>query len=139
MDWRYPLAQTAKPSEISEHFKHSRWDLPWELLVIGLGILLIVVTIISGVRWWQSRYTNPSALVLFSALARKAGLGWADRFLLWRIARSRGLSSPIALLIARGALEQHSQAYRAKLSGFTAARVGRRIDHIAAQLFGSAG
>ncbi|MEM9414400.1 MAG: hypothetical protein AAGA29_02840 [Planctomycetota bacterium] len=130
------LAQTVDPRKISDGFNHGRWDMPWELLVIGLGVVLIGVAIASAMRWWKERYTNPSALVLFSALARKAGLGWGDRILLWRISRSRGLSSPIALLLARGALEQHSKAYRKQLSGFTDTRVKRRIAHIQANLFG---
>ncbi|XAM00514.1 hypothetical protein OT109_03805 [Phycisphaeraceae bacterium D3-23] len=133
------LAQIVDLEKVSDGYNNARWDMPWEILVIGLGLVLILVAVISAMRWWKSRYTDPSALVLFSALSRKAGLGVADRVLLWRIARSRGLSSPIALLLARGALEQHSRAYRERLGRFSDARVKRRVAQIQAELFGPGG
>lgn len=131
-------AQSATPSEISEHFKNSRWELPWELLVIGLGLVLIVLVVWSLLRWWKTRDSNPSPLVLYSIIARRAGLTWADRLLLWRIARARKLSSPISLLLARGALEKHSRAYRQRLGAGTSRRVQRRVERLSADLFGPA-
>ena len=122
--------------DISKGFRHERWDMPWELLVIGLGLVLVVLVTISATRWWRSRYDNPSPVVLFSAIARKAGLGWSDRLLLWRIARANQLTSPIALLLARGTLSHYSDAFRQKMAPRASQRVQRRVQRIQAHLFG---
>ncbi len=133
------LAESRLPADlddISAGFRNARWELPWEILVIGLGAVLIVLVTISARRWWVNRYVQPGPNILFSALARKAGLGWSARLLLWRIARHAGLSSPIALLIARGALSKHTQAYTAQLGGHAQKRIHRRVQAIQDHLYG---
>lgn len=128
-------AERADLKDISKGFNHARWDMPWELLVIGLGLVLVVLVAISATRWWRSRYDNPGPAVLFSAFARKAGLGWGDRLLLWRIARAGKLSSPIALLLARGALMHHSEAFRQRMSPRASKRIYLRVLRIQQHLF----
>lgn len=133
------LANARLPADlddISAGFRDARWEMPWELLLIGLGSVLVVLVAISARRWWINRYVQPGPTVLFSALARKAGLGWSARLLLWRIARHAGLSSPIALLIARGSLTKHTQAYTAQLSKHGQQRIHRRVRAIQDHLFG---
>jgi hypothetical protein len=134
------IAETRLPADlddISAGFRNARWELPWEVLVIGLGAVLIVLVTISARRWWVNRYVQPGPNILFSALARKAGLGWSARLLLWRIARHAGLSSPIALLIARGALAKHTRAYTAQLGGHAQKRIHRRVQAIQDHLHGT--
>lgn len=114
----------------------ARHDVPWELLLVGLGATLIVITVISARRWWLAREDDPSPLVLYSAIARKAGLTWADRFVLWRIARASELPTPITLLLARGALRHYSQIFAKRLGSQSADRLNVRIARIEAELFG---
>lgn len=133
------LAEARLPADlkdISSGFRDGRWEMPWQPLVIGLGCVLVVLVTVSARRWWVNRYDQPGPLVLYSALARKAGLGWSQRLLLWRIARHAGLSSPIALLLARGALKTYTREYTAKQGALAQQRIHRRVNDIQAHLFG---
>lgn len=126
----------ASPSEVSEHFNHGRWDLPWELVVVGIGMVLASIAAISLFRWWQRRHDDPTPLMLFSAIARKAGLSWGERILLWRIARSEELPTPIALLLARGTLTHYATRFARKQSPRTRERVLSRVNQLKGRLFG---
>lgn len=132
------LVEREKLKEISrlhnEGFGH---DLPWELLLVGLGTTLVVIVVISLRRRWQRREEDPSGLVLFSAIARKAGLTLSDRFVLWRIARVNQLDSPIGLMLARGTLRHYAVRYAARQSGAARERLRTRLKRIEAELFGS--
>ena len=123
--------------DVSKHVNDGiQHDLPWELLLVGLGATLIAIVAITLRRWWLARQDDPSPLVLYSAIARKAGLGWADRFVLWRIARATGLATPIALLLARGALRHHAGLFATRLGPRSAERFRARMNQIEAELFG---
>lgn len=131
------LVPRDKIKEVSEHFNDGiQHDLPWELLLVGLGTTLIAIVIIAARRWWKQRQDDPSPLVLYSAIARKAGLSWKDRFMLWRIARANDLPTPIALLLARGALRHYAAAFAARLGPKSAVRFNARIHQIESELFG---
>jgi len=117
----------------NEGFRHA---VPWDLLLVGLGTTMIVIVVISMRRWWLRRYNDPSPLVLFSAIARKAGLSLTDRFVLWRIAQTQDLPTPIALLLAKGTLRHYAQQYAAGRPLKSQHRLDRRIAHIEAELFG---
>ena len=58
------------------------YDMPWELLLVGVGLTLVAIAMISFHRWWKNRHDDPSPAALFNAISRKAGLGWRDRYLL---------------------------------------------------------
>lgn len=123
--------------EVSKHVTDGlEHDLPWELLLVGIGATLTAIVVISFRRWWQGRHDDPSPTVLYSAIARKAGLGWRDRFLLWRIASSFNLPTPITLMLARGTLRHYSRLYLSNRSGYTSQRTGLRLARIEATLFG---
>ena len=123
--------------EVSKVFNDGvRHELPWELLLVGLGTTIIVIVMISLKRWWKARRQDPSPAVLYSAIARKAGLTWKDRVLLWRIARVFKLPTPIALLLARGTLRHYADMYLSSRSGPSRQRIDERIARIAAGLFG---
>lgn len=111
-------------------------DMPWELLLVGIGATLSTIVLVSLRRWWLNRHQSPSPTVLFNAIARKAGLGWRDRFLLYRIARSSHLPNPITLLLARGTLRHYSDIYLSSRVSSTSRRVHQRIARIEAELFG---
>ena len=134
------LAQSsdrASLREIREGFREARWEMPWQAMALVLGATLLVLAAISARRWWLHRYDQPGPAMLFSAIARKVGLSWTDRLLLWRIARHAELSSPIALLLARGALKTHAQAYYSRMRPHAKQRTARRIDAIHAILYRS--
>lgn len=128
---------TVTPRDVSDQInKGLEHDLPWELLLVGIGTTLVVIVVISLKRWWMGRHDDPSPMVLFSAIARKAGLNWRDRYLLWRIARTYDLPTPIALMLSRGTLRHYGDLY---LSNHTAAihrRSGQRLAQIESALFG---
>ena len=111
-------------------------DMPWELLLAGIGATLMTIVVISIRRWWKSRHADPSPMVLFSAIARKAGLGWRDRYLLWRVARAYQLPTPIALMLSRGALRHYIDLYLSSRSGSSSRRIGQRAAQIESLLFG---
>lgn len=110
-------------------------DMPWELLLMGIGAILMTVVIVSIRRWWQSRHSDPSPMVLFSAIARKAGLGWRDRYLLWRISKAFNLPTPIALMLSKGTLRHYSDLYLRNAAG-TSRRHSQRLTRIEDALFG---
>ncbi|MBX2851949.1 MAG: hypothetical protein KTR15_09415 [Phycisphaeraceae bacterium] len=110
-------------------------DMPWELLLVGIGATLMVIVVISIRRWWLSRHNDPTPTVLFIAIARKTGLGWRDRYLLWRIAKTFDLPTPIALMLSRGALRHYTDLYLSnRASG--SRRAGQRLAQIESALFG---
>lgn len=127
---------TVSPSDVSKAVTDGvQHDLPWELLLVGLGTTLIIIVVISFRRWWIGRHNDPSPFALFSAIARKAGLGWRDRYLLWRISKTFDLPTPITLMLSRGALRHYTDLY---LSNRTSGsrRTGQRIAQIESMLFG---
>lgn len=110
-------------------------DMPWELLLVGIGAMLVSIVVISLRRWWLSRHNDPTAIVLFTAIARKTGLGWRDRYLLWRIARTFDLPTPIALMLSRGTLRHYGEIYL-NTHAASQRRSGRRLSDIEHTLFG---
>jgi len=131
------LVPREKLTEVSKHFNEGlRYQLPWDFLLAGLGALIIAVAAVSLRRWWINRQDNPSPLVLYSAIARKAGLTWSDRFMLWRMARACNLSTPIALLLARGTLRHYARQYAANRSAMSRQRFSQRLSRIESTLFG---
>jgi len=133
------LAQAGKPraqlDEVSREINQTHYNVSWELVLIGLGMLLLAIVLISASRRWKTRNDDPSPMVIYSVISRKSGLGWADQLLLWRIARAQALPTPIALLIARGTLTTHAQAYAAQLRPHSAQRVLKKITRIRNTLF----
>lgn len=128
---------TTNPSEVSREFNQGiQHDLPWELLLVGLGATLIVIVVISLRRRWQASRQDPSPLMLYSAIARKAGLSIPDRFVLWRVAKRFKLPTPIALLLARGTLRHFTSLYLSNRTGPARQRLGDRFARIEAELFG---
>ena len=111
-------------------------DMPWELLMVGIGATLTAIVVISLRRRWIGRHENPGPLMMFNAIARKAGLSWQERFILWRIARANDLPTPIALLLARGALRHYAEQYARHHNITARAKFDARLNHIESNLFG---
>ncbi|MFK7790731.1 MAG: hypothetical protein AB8C95_14715 [Phycisphaeraceae bacterium] len=131
------LVDRDKLEAVSDHINGGlQHDMPWELLLVGIGAMLMTVVVVSVRRWWLSRHADPSPMVLFIAIARKAGLGWRDRYLLWRISRTFDLPTPIALMLARGTLRHYRALYLSNRAGCTHHRASQRLARIEMALFG---
>ena len=131
------LVDRDKLEEVSKSITEGvGYDMPWELLIAGIGATLLVIVIVSLRRWWASRHEDPSPMVLFTAIARKAGLGWRDRLLLWRVSRAFNLPTPITLMLSRGALRHYIDLYLSSRSGSSSRRIGQRAAQIESTLFG---
>jgi hypothetical protein len=127
---------TVSPSDVSRAVSDGiEHDLPWELLLVGIGATLITITIVSLRRWWKNRHDDPSPIVLFTAVARKAGLGWRDRYLLWRITKTFDLPTPIALMLSKGTLRHYGDLYLSNRASGNHRRTGRRLANIEHMLF----
>lgn len=125
------------PSDVSEHFNQGiQHNMPWELIVAGIGATLLTIALVSARRWWVGRHEDPSPMVLFSAISRKAGLGWRDRYLLWRMSKTFDLPTPIALMLARGTLRHYCELYLSNRAGSTQQRLQQRLTKIEDALFG---
>ena len=125
------------PSDVSDKFNQGiQHDIPWELLLVGIGVTLTAIVIVSLRRRWQGRHQDPGPMVLYSAIARKAGLGWRDRVLLWRISKTFDLPTPITLLLARGTLRHYRELYLSNRAGGTHQRLSQRLARIELMLFG---
>lgn len=130
------MVELDKLPQVSEHVNQGNLhDLPWELLLVGIGLLMLAIVFVSLKRWWKQRQDDPSGTVLYSAIARKAGLKWPDRLLLWRIARACDLPTPTTLLLARGALRHYVDQYAASKSPAQQRKLSARREKIESQLF----
>lgn len=131
------MLTTVAPSDISKEInKGIQHDMPWDLLLIGIGTTILCIAAISIRRWWLRRMNDPSPLVLYSAIARKAGLSLPDRFVLWRVSRFADLPTPIALLLSRGTLRYHTERYAQHLGRSSREKHTQRFARIEAELFG---
>ncbi len=124
----------ASLSEISRHAVQGG-DTPWGVIVAGLGL---AAAIAAGVSLHRRFRAGPDALAPRSAFLRYAGrfdLGWRDRWLLWRIARSAKLPTPLTLLVASGTLYHHGRQYAAGLPARRRQSVHRRLGAIQRAVF----
>ncbi|MEO1235166.1 MAG: hypothetical protein AAFX76_00100 [Planctomycetota bacterium] len=78
--------------------------------MIIVGGLLTLLSVISLVGFLRRQRLRPHALVLFNRVARRSGLTWADRWLLWRIGRGAGLPTPLTLMLCPGTLGFHARS-----------------------------
>lgn len=128
---------TVTPSDVSDKFNQGiKHDIPWELLLVGIGATLTAIVIVSLRRRWLGRHKDPGPMVLYSAIARKAGLTWRDRVLLWRISKTFNLPTPITLMLARGTLRHYRELYLSNRAAGTHQRLNQRLARIELVLFG---
>ena len=106
-------------------------------VVLGLGGLVVVV---ATLLWWierrRSRTQRAHPLALFQRLATEMGLGLSDRWLLIRIARQQGLSSPLTLLLSPATLEHHARNYAQARPGASGNQRWARAERVKVKLFG---
>lgn len=96
------LAQRSRMDNLSDSFKtRGRVD-NFDLLYGLVFVLVLVIGIWLLSRWTsadQRRGSYSSPLWLFLSLSKAHGLAWSDRLLLWRLARSKGLTDPARVFL----------------------------------------
>lgn len=107
--------------------------LKW-LYVIGAALVLFIV-IRLGVRYYRRLKRRLEPLRIYSQVAHKMGLSTDQRWMLWRVARQTGLSSPLTLLVCSDTLDWHGRQYVQQLSGAGARAAERHLERIATKLF----
>lgn len=111
-------------------------EVSWEWLLIGLGGVLVAMSLLSLRAWWRMRDQRPAPLLTFLQVCRLIDLPWADRWLLWRIARRQHLPSPLTLLLCPVTLRHHGRAYAETVGLANPAGRLRRVASLRRRLFG---
>lgn len=121
-------------SQISENFT-SRELISPHWLLIAVGSMLLLLSVLSIARWWKHRHEHARPLRVFMTASGMAGLGYADRWLLFLIARRQSLESPLTLMLSPGTFDHHAKAYLDSRRWRREA-VHRRAQSIRESLFG---
>ncbi len=104
-------------------------------VLVGAGLVLMVVAVLSFRHWWRTRHERPTPLLTFLSLAEKLGLTRGEQWLLIRVASRQKLSSPIALLLSAGTLQAHGRAYASRYSSSRSNKLVQRLHRIGDKLF----
>ena len=95
------IAQTdSRLESFSSGFRKNRAQFDSADLVLflaGLAVVFAVVWLVA--RWSERRVRTNSSLGLFWTLAKAHAINWNDRWLLWRIARAKGVVEPALLFL----------------------------------------
>lgn len=118
-------------STSASEFANSIWPdgptLPLRpILVIATALvvaLLVRQLLIVGRRLW--RRSHP--LRLYFRVAGEAGLSLGQMWWLWRVARARGLSTPLTLLVCDATLMHHVELTAESMSPRAARRMMRHL------------
>ncbi len=122
------------PGEVGRNaMDGSHLDPNWVLPIAGA--FAVVFSLLSLVKLVQTHRRQPHSLWVFLCLCRQVGLNWADRLLLYRIARATSLPSPIALMLSPGTLRKHTAAFSQSMGRTQAAAVKLRVASIRRHLF----
>ena len=122
------------PSAVGRHaMDGSRLDPTWIIPVAG-GFM-IVFSVLSIISFLRRHRRDPHPLQVFNRLARRLGLPWRDRLLLWRVGRAAGLADPIALMICPDTLGHHGRRFVHTLGRAHAAAHLHRVASIRRRLF----
>lgn len=122
-------------AQISENFT-SRQLISPHWLLIAVGAMLLLLSVLSIARWWKHRNEHARPLRVFMTASRMAGLGYADRWMLFLVARHQSLESPLTLLLSPGTFDHHIKAYLNSRPGWRREAVRRRSQSIRGSLFG---
>lgn len=99
--------------EMHEHFKTPDPQVPYNILVLILAIVVIFV-IMRVLNRLQSRRQEQTAVhpvSLYLRVGAKLGLGYIDRYRLWRLAKIAGVANPTSLLISPILFDRAVQQY----------------------------
>ena len=85
--------------------------IPTHWLLIGAGAMLLLLSVLSIMRWWKHHDEHSHPLWVYSGTARLAGLGYRDQWVLLVIAYRQSLASPLTLMLSPGTFDHHVGAY----------------------------
>lgn len=120
--------------QISDNFGgHAIIPVQWVL--IAAGLLMLVMAGLSLRVWWQTRHERSSPLSVFNKVAGDCGLTPGERLMLWRIARRRGLASPLTLMVSPTTLRHHARASCEHRGSGRRVREMRRVAALRRKLF----
>lgn len=128
IEWLEPLAI------VPEWRKDVEWwpegpALPLAPLVWGMRLVGAAMIAYIGYVAWRRFEVRLSPLRAFVRVAGRMGLGWHDRWVLWRAAKVEGLASPLTLLVCAATLEHHAESIirRGEQVGGAAMKKARRL------------
>ncbi len=124
-------------AEMSQYWGSSQ-HVSWEWLFIGVGAILVMMSLLSLRIWWQTRNERPAPLLAFLQVCAAIDLPWGDRLFLWRIARRERLASPLTLLLSPATLRHHGRSYATGVGLANPAGRLRRVASLRRRLFGDA-
>lgn len=128
-----PRLMPGDPGRISAYFNQRA---PWEglpPLLLSLACLLMGAALLYGLWLYRHRDRHPLPQMTYHRLARAMGLSLGQRLRLWRVARRRGLASPITLMLCPATFDHHVEAYRRSRASLRWG--GGRFDRIRQRLF----
>lgn len=110
-------------------------SLPLKWLYVIAGMLVVFVVIRYGTRYYYRLKRRFEPVRIYSQVAGKMGLSTEQRWMLWRVAKATGLTTPLTLLVCADTLDWHGRQYVETLSGAGARAAERQLESIASQLF----
>ena len=130
------LTPDARWDAIQQHWSSNsaqliptRWMLG--LVVLAVGVLLVWL-VVERVR---RRYPRVTPLMIFYDLGDELGLSLGDRWLLFRVAHSQRLETPLTLVLSPGTLEHYGERYAQTRWASRRAGVRLRLVEIARTLY----
>lgn len=102
---------TADPGEVGRAAIRNGSGMHVEYALIAIGLLLTVMSTVSLAIWIKRQKVRPHRLVVFNRIARRMGLTWRDRLVLWRVGRRTGLPTPLAMMLCPGTMGTHARSY----------------------------
>lgn len=120
--------------EVQDHFSSSQM-IPIEWILLAAGIVLVGISVLSLVRWWKTRHERSNPTLVFIQIGLRMGLGVADMWLLYRIARQQKLPTPLTLMLSPATLDHHTDRFVARYPPGRAEWVRVRVQGIEQRLF----
>lgn len=128
IEWLEPLAI------VPEWRRDVAWwpegpTLPLAPLVWGMRLMGGALLVYLGYVAWRRVRVRVLPLTAYNRVARRMGLGPAERWVLWRAAKAEGLASPLTLLVCAATLEHHAESInrRGEAQGGVAMKKARRL------------
>ncbi len=129
-----PNPAMERVSKIAETFS-SRELISPHWLFITAGLVLLLLSVLSIVHLFRHRHENPHPLWVYLTAARMAGLSLLDLWVLFRVARQQGLTTPLTLLLSPGTFDHHVKACVDARIAWRREALRRRTQRIREQLF----
>ncbi len=114
----------------SEGLISSHW------LIIAVGLVLLLLSTLSILQWWQRRHEQSHPWLVYLSTARFAGLGLRHQWVLLWVARQQKLVSPITLMLSPSTFDMHVKAYLESRSGMRQEGLRRKLQEVRDILYG---